>query len=77
MWNLKYGTRNLCTKQNRFIDIENRLVVAKEKRRESGMDWEFEVSGCKLLYLEWISNEVLLCSTRNYIQSLGIDNNGK
>ena len=25
---------------------------------------------CKLLHLEWISNEVLLCSTKNYIQSL-------
>ena len=37
------------------------------------MNWEFEVSKCKLLHLEWISNEVLLYSTGNYIQSLGID----
>ena len=29
----------------------------------SGMAWEFGVSRCKLLYLEWISNEVLLYST--------------
>jgi len=26
------------------------------------MDWEFEVSRCKLLHFEWISNEVLLYS---------------
>ena len=33
------------------------------------MDWEFGVR-CKLLHLEWISNEVLLYITGNYIQSL-------
>ena len=31
----------------------------------------------KLLHLEWISNEVLLYSTGNYIQSLGIGHNGR
>ena len=36
----------------------------------SGMDWEFWVSGCKLLHLEWISDEVVLYNTGNYIQSL-------
>ena len=30
------------------------------------MDWEVGVNGCKLLHLEWISNEILLCSTGNY-----------
>ena len=34
--------------------------------RRSGMDGEFGVSRCKLLHLEWISNEVLLYSTGNY-----------
>ena len=33
----------------------------------SGMDWEFGVNRCKLLPLEWISNEILLHSTGNYI----------
>ena len=62
-------------KRNRPTDIENRLVVAKGEWGGSGMDWEFEVSRCKLLklYLKWISNEVLLHITGNYIQSLGID----
>ena len=36
-----------------------------------------EVSRCKLLHLEWISNEVLLCSTGNYIQSLQVDHDGR
>ena len=39
----------------------------------SGMDGEIVVSRCKLLYLEWISNEALLCSTGNTIQYLGIE----
>ena len=33
----------------------------------SGMDREFGVGRCKLFHLEWISNEVLLNSTGNYI----------
>ena len=31
----------------------------------------------RLLHLEWISNEVLPFSTGNYIQSLGIDHDGR
>ena len=34
------------------------------------MDSDFGVSRCKLLYLEWISNEVVKYSPGNYIQSL-------
>ena len=34
------------------------------------MDWELEVNGCRLLPLEWISNEILRYSTGKYIQSL-------
>ena len=34
---------------------------------ESGMDWELGVNRYKLLLLEWISNEILLCSTGNYV----------
>ena len=32
-----------------------------------GMDWEFGVNRCKILPLEWISNEILLRNTGNYI----------
>ena len=33
----------------------------------SEMDQEFGASRCKLLHLEWKSNEILLCSIGNYI----------
>ena len=42
-----------------------------------GMDWEFGISRCKLLYTGWIDNKVLLYSTGNYIQYLMIKHNGK
>ena len=34
------------------------------------MDWDLGVNRGRLLPLEWISNEILLCSTRDYVQSL-------
>ena len=58
-------------KRNRLPDIENRLVVAKGKDRQSGMDGEFRVSGYKLLHLEWISNEVLLYGSGTISSLLG------
>ena len=42
-----------------------------------GKDWEFGISRCKLLYIEWINNKVLLYSTGNYIQDLVVTYNGK
>ena len=38
---------------------------------------EFEISRCKLLYIEWINNKVLLYSTGSYIQYPMINHNGK
>ena len=35
----------------------------------SGMDWEVGVNRCRLLPLKWISNEILLYSTGNYVES--------
>ena len=46
---------------------ENRLVVAKGKGGGGGMVWEAEISTCKLLYIGWMDNRVLLYSTENYI----------
>ena len=43
----------------------------------NGMDWEFGVSRCKLLHLEWISTEVLPYSTGNSIQSLEREHDGR
>ena len=43
----------------------------------SGMDRESGLSRCQLLHLEWINNKVLLYSTGNYIQSFGIEHDGR
>ena len=43
----------------------------------SGMDWELGVNRCNLLHLEWMSNEVLLNGTGNYIQSLEREHDGR
>ena len=63
--------------RNRLTDIENRPVVAKGEGGRGGMDWEFGISKCKLLYIAWINNQVLLYSTGNYIQYPIVNHNGK
>ena len=43
---------NLSTRQKQtYINIENRLVVAKGEVKKSGMDWEFGLSRFKPLHL--------------------------
>ena len=39
-----------------------------ETGRWKGKEWEFGISRGKLVYIGWINNNVLLCSTENYIQ---------
>ncbi len=41
------------------------------------MDGEFGAGRCQRLHFEWVSHEVLLCSTGSYIQSLGLDKDGR
>ena len=52
---------------DKIVDLENRPVVAPWGGVWSGV---FGVLGCKLLPSEWMSNEVLLWSTENYVSSL-------
>ena len=73
MWNLKHDPNELIHETNRLTDVENRLVVAVAKWG-GGMNWEFGVSRCKLVYTEWINNKVLLYSTGQYPV---INHNGK
>ena len=47
-------------------------MVAGGEGEGGGMDREYGVGRCKLLHLEWMNNEILLYSTGNYSQSLGI-----
>ena len=56
---------------------KNRLVVAKVEGVWGGKAWEFGISRCKLLYIEWINSRVLLYNTGNYIQYLVINHSGK
>ena len=67
--------RTYLQKRNKLMNLENRLWLP---RGEGGseMDWECGVSGCKLLHLECISNEILLYSTRNYIWLLVMAHDG-
>ena len=51
-------------------------MVAKAEEGGSGIDWEFRVTGSKLLHLD-NSNEALLYITGNYIQYLGRELDGK
>ena len=67
---------SLSTEQKQTHRHGEQTCSCQGGRRESGIHWEFGFSRCKLLYLEWISNEILLYSTGNYIQSLGIDRDG-
>ena len=41
-----------------------------------GKHWEFGISRCKLLYIGWINNKVLLYSTVSYIQYPVMDHDG-
>ena len=58
------------------MDKENRLVVAKGEAAGVGMEWEFGIRSCTLLYTEWMCN-VLLHITENYIQYPIIKHNEK
>ena len=55
---------------------EKRPVVAKGMGREWG-GGELGVRRCQLLLLEWRSNEILLQSTGNYMQSLVTEHDGR
>ena len=57
--------RNPST-EKKLMDLENRLVVAREEGEGMGLKGIW-VKRCKLLYLEWISNEILLYSAGNCI----------
>ena len=64
MWNLKYDTnQSIYETEPGTQCIENRFVVAKSVRGKSGLDWEFWINRCKLVYMEWINSKVLQYSS--------------
>jgi len=54
------------------------LQKPKQKLRKLRTSWVILSRSCSwILHLEWIISEVLLYNIGNYIQSLGIDNDGR
>ena len=75
IWNLIYSTNEpFYRKETNSRTWRTDLWLGE---RGSGMDWKFRVSRCKLLHVEWISNEILLYSTGNTIQSLVMEHDGR
>ena len=78
MWNLKYDPNELIYKTETESQTEKTyLWLPKEEGSGGRMDWEFGISRCKLLYIQWMKNMVLLYSTGNYIQYPVVNHNGK
>ena len=67
-WNLKYSTNEPIYKTERDSLTREQTVVAKGEEGWGGKVSEFGISRCKLLYIVWRNNKVLLYSTSNYIQ---------
>ena len=61
IWNLIYGTNEpIYTKETNSWTLRIDLWLPRGR----GRDWKFGVSSrCKLLHLEWISNEILAKGT--------------
>ena len=57
---------NLSTEKNQTHGHKEQTCGCQGGGGRSQMYWQFGVR-CQLLHLEWISNEVLLYSTGNYI----------
>ena len=50
----------------KIMDLENRFVVARGEGERVGGIGSLGLTDANLL-LEWIYNEILLCSTENYV----------
>ena len=68
---------NLSTEQKQTHGHREQTCGCQGGGGASGTDCKLGVTRCKLLRLEWISNEVLLCNKGNYIQSLLIEHDGR
>ena len=76
MWNLKYDTNEFIYKTERDSQREQTCGCQGGGVGE-GWIGSLRLAECKLLYREWINNNVLLSSTGNYIQYLVINYNRK
>ena len=65
---------NLSTKQKQTLRHREQI---RDCQLGGGWAWQFGISMCKLLFIEWINNKVLLYSKGNYIQHQAINHNGE
>ena len=76
MWNIKYGMNKPIYKTGTDSWTQRRdLWMPRETGEEMG--WTGSLGLVDANYFEWISNEVLLYNTGNYIHSLGIEHDGR
>ena len=66
IWNLIYSTHEPFPRKETH-GLGEETCGCQGGVGGSGADWELGVNRCRLLPLEWISNEILLCSTGNYV----------
>ena len=71
MWNLKHGTNEQTETDSQTQKTDLRVS------REMGSSGRFGVTSCKLLYIGWINNKILLSSRENYVQYSIINHNRK
>ena len=78
MCNLKKMIQmNLFTKQKQTHSYRKQIYGYQRGKGEGRINQEFGISRCKLLYIEWIKNKVLLYSTGNCTQYFVITCKGK
>ena len=68
---------NIPTEQKQTHRYREQTCGCQGGEGGGGKDWELGITRCKLLYIGWIKNKVLLYSTENYIQHPVINHNGK
>ena len=66
IWNLTYGTNESFHKKETH-GLGEGACGYQGGGRGSGMDWESGINRGKQLHLGWISNDILLYSTGNYV----------
>ena len=68
---------NLSMKQKQTHKHREQTCSCQGGGGGGGKEWEFGVRRCKLVYMEWINNKVLLYNTGNYTQCPVINQKGK
>ena len=67
MWNVKQDTNEHIYETETDSQTQG-TDLWLPKGTGLGVDWELGISRCKLLYIEWTKNKVLLYTREDYIQ---------